>query len=325
MDVTAQVSLGDTELKVSRLGLGTGPLAGSIPIPDSLAIASIRRAVTAGIRLFDSAPLYYQGVSEARLGRVLGGVPRDQYVVSTKVGRALERPKGLPPGASSESRVVFDFSYEATHRSLEESLARLGLDQVDILYIHDPDDFYQTAVHGALRALREMRRAGTVRAIGSAMTQAEMLQQFATRCDIDCVLVAGRYTLLDQQALDSLLPTCLERGVGVVVGGVYNSGILARPGAGATFDYRPAPPPTVERVEEIGKVCADHAVPLKAAALQFPYGHPAVCSVLTGVRSPDELDENLAMLAIDIPTSFWMALRRKGLIPLTAPIPDVGG
>jgi D-threo-aldose 1-dehydrogenase len=325
MDARERVALGRTGLSLTRLGLGGAPLGGLFrEVADTEAAATVERAYALGLRLFDTAPLYGSGLAEQRLGRGLQGRPRGDFVLSTKVGRLLEpgHPdansafKGTPPVVP-----VFDFSYDATLRSIEASLERLGLDRVDILLIHDPDDHYEQALMGAYRALHELRAQGVVRAIGAGMNQAEMLARLARETDLDCFLVAGRYTLLDQVALSKLLPLCEERGIAVLIGGVFNSGILADPARGATFNYRPAPEEWLERAQRIAAVCQRWKVPLKAAALQFPTGHPAVASILIGCRSPEEVDENVRMFELDLPGALWSELKAEGLLPANAPAP----
>jgi D-threo-aldose 1-dehydrogenase len=217
---------------------------------------------------------------------------------------------------------VFDFSYDATLRSVEESLARLGLDRIDMLLIHDPDQHYDAARSGAYPALERLRSEGVVRAIGVGMNQVELLVRFARETDVDCLLVAGRYTLLDQEALTELLPLCLARGIAVIAGGVFNSGILARPAAGAPYNYEPAAAEIVERAQRIEAVCASFNVPMKAAALQFPLGHPAVACVLTGCRSVAELEENIDLFELELPPALWPALKMEGLLREAAPMPS---
>jgi len=206
-------------------------------------------------------------------------------------------------------------------RSFEESLDRLGVDRVDIVYIHDPDRHYAEALGGAYRALDRLRSEGTIAAVGAGMNQGEMLARFARDAEFDCFLLAGRYTLLDQTGLTELRPRCQEKRIAVIAGGVYNSGILANPGPGATFNYAPAEPAVLERTRRLDAVCRRHGVPLKAAAIQFPLGHPAVVSVVIGSRSIAELDENIAMFRSNIPAALWDDLRREGLISATAPAP----
>jgi len=309
---TAQ--LGRTDVSVTRLGLGTAPLGGlyaSVAHDDAL--RTIEAAWQAGIRFFDTAPLYGHGLAEMRLGEALAYRPRNDYVLATKVGRLLQpvkgkaiedrHYKGTPPVAPA-----FDFSYDGVMRSVDESLGRLKLDRIDVLHIHDPDDHYDAAVGGAYRALARLRQEGTVRAIGAGMNQWEMLQGFAVQCNFDCFLLAGRYTLLDRSAGESLLPTCERKSISIIAGGVYNSGILADPRAGAKFDYEVAPSALVAEAQRLDGICSAHAVSLKAAAIQFPLTHRAVAAVLTGARSEDELRDNVAMFETPLPPGLWNAL-----------------
>jgi D-threo-aldose 1-dehydrogenase len=272
----------------------------------------IEAAWGAGIRYFDTAPLYGFGLSEQRLGAVLRAKPRDEFVISTKVGRLLKAGAAPEPGQAWHGtpplNPVFDFSFDATMRSVEESLGRLGLDRVDVLLIHDPDAHFEEALHGAYRALDRLRSEGTVKAIGAGMNQAEMLARFVREADIDCLLLAGRYTLLDRVGARELLPLCLERGVAVIAGGVFNSGILAESGPRVHYNYEQAPAEVIARAEEIKATCARHGVDVKAAALQFPLRHPAVKSVLTGCRSTAELEENVRLFAAPIPDALWEQL-----------------
>ena len=332
MEPSSRARLGRTSLTVTRAGLGTAPLGGLYEaVDDETAAVTVERAWRLGIRFFDTAPLYGHGLSERRLGRALARRPRGDFVLATKVGRLLRA--GAPPDPSQASGAVerwqgvppvnpvFDFSYDGVLRSVEESLERLGLDRVDVLHIHDPDEHYAEALAGAYPALDRLRSEGTIGAVGAGMNQSELLVRFAREADFDCFLIAGRYTLLDQSALAELLPLCLERGIAVVVGGVYNSGILADPGPAAFFDYSVAPPGLVERAERLRDVCARHRVPLKAAAIQFPLAHPAVTSLLVGPRSVAELEENLALLRADIPPALWDELRAERLLAQDAPTP----
>ena len=206
-------------------------------------------------------------------------------------------------------------------RSLEASRERLRLDEIDVALIHDPDDHHEEALEGAYRALAELRTAGVVRAIGVGMNWAAPLARFVEEADFDCVLCAGRYTLLEQESLDDLLPAAVERGVSILVGGVYNSGLLARPGPDATYDYAPAGPALIERARQLEAVCAEFDVPLRAAALQFPLAHPAVACVLVGARTPEEVDDNLRMFRLEIPGGLWDELKRRGLVREDAPTP----
>ena len=264
------------------------------------------------MRYFDTAPLYGFGLAEQRLGAALRTKPREEYVVSTKVGRLL-RPDASPePGQAWKGtpplNPVFDFSYDGTMRSIEESLGRLGIDRIDVLLIHDPDAHFEEAIGGAYVALERLRAGGTVKAIGAGMNQAEMLVAFAREADFDCFLLAGRYTLLDRSGASELLPLCLERGIGVIAGGVFNSGILAETGPRLHYNYEQAPADVIARAERIKATCERFGVDVKAAALQFPLRHPAVTSVLTGCRTVAELNENVRLSGVRIADELWAEL-----------------
>jgi D-threo-aldose 1-dehydrogenase len=220
---------------------------------------------------------------------------------------------------------VYDFSYDGVMRSVEESLERLGVERVDVLHVHDPDDHLEEALAGAYPALDRLRAEGAIGAVGAGMTQTPALVRLAQAADFDCFLLAGRYTLLDHGGLTELLPLCEQRGISLIVGGVYNSGILADPAPGATFDYAQAPPALLERARRLHEVCARHGVPLKAAAIQFPLGHPAVASVLTGCRSAAELEENVRMFETPIPADLWAELRAEDLLAPDVPVPGERG
>ena len=301
--------LGRTDVEVSPLSIGTAALGGLYAhVDEHEAAAVVRRALSAGLRYLDTAPQYGHGTAERRVGAALAGVPRDAYALSTKVGRRIVERAGADTGIFADappSDAVFDFSRDGVLRSLEASLERLGLDRVDVVYLHDPDDHEAQARDEAYPALEELRAQGVVRAIGAGMNQTAMLERFVRETDVDVVLVAGRYTLLDRSAAAGLLPACAERGVAVVVGGVYNSGVLA---SGATYDYAPAEPALLARVARLAERCRAYDVPLKAAALQFPLRHPAVTCVLSGARSVAELDENIALLAHPVPDALWEEL-----------------
>ena len=269
----------------------------------------VEAAWQAGIRFFDTAPLYGHGLAEQRLGAVLRAKPREEFVLATKVGRLLRADAPPEPGQAYKGvppvNPTYDFSYDGVMRSVEESLARLGLDRVDVLHIHDPDEHFEEALAGAYRALDRLRAEGTIRAVGAGMNQAEMLVRFAREADFDCFLLAGRYTLLDRTGAAELLPLCVEKSIAIIAGGVFNSGILANPRPGTTFNYQPAPPELVDRALRMQEICARHGVELKAAAIQFPLRHPAVASVLTGCRSVREVEENVRMFQAPIPSSLW--------------------
>ena len=272
----------------------------------------VEAAWQAGIRFFDTAPLYGHGLAERRLGEVLRTKPRNEFVLATKVGRLLRADAPADPGQSYKGvppvNPVFDFSYDGVMRSVEESLARFGLDGVDVLHIHDPDEHFEEALGGAYPALERLRAEGSIKAVGAGMNQAEMLARFAREADFDCFLLAGRYTLLDHLGAKELLGLCIQHGIGIIAGGVFNSGILADPRPGANFNYQPAPPALVRRAEELKAICERHGVGLKAAAIQFPLRHHAVASVLTGCRSVAEVEENVRMFQTSIPDQLWGAL-----------------
>lgn len=320
-----RTEIGKTGLRVSRLGLGGVALSGAPPstdpdrpTPESEGVALIEKSLALGINYLDTAPMYGGGGSESRYGQALRGVPRDRYVLSTKVGRVLD------PAEPDSARMkwAFDFSRQGALRSFESSLARLGIDRVDILFIHDPDDHYEQAVAETVPVLLDLKRAGRVRAIGAGMNQWQMELAFAKLGHFDCFLLAGRYTLLDQTALAEFLPYCVERGISVIAGGPYNSGILAvGPREGATFNYRAAAPEMIDKARRIAGACERHDVPLRAAALQFILAHPAIASVIPGARSVAEVEENVALVERPIPAALWTDLKSHGLIAEAAPTP----
>jgi len=338
-DPTERRRVGRTAVTVTRLGFGGAPIGGLFSaVTDADAIATVQRAWELGIRYFDTAPLYGYGASERRIGASLAGRPREDFTISTKVGRLIRPSDALPDDADIDRqeldgrenafyvgvgpvRPVFDYSYDGVLRSVEESLERLGLERVDTAFIHDPDDHWEAAIGGAYPALERLRADGVVRAIGAGMNQSAMLARFATEGDFDVFLLAGRYTLLDQSALADLLPICEEKEISVVVGGVMNSGILADPRPGSRFDYAPAATDVVERAGRLAAICARHGVPLRAAAVQFPLAHPAVVSVVAGVRRIDHLEEYPALMSEPIPDDLWEELRHEGLVPANAPSP----
>jgi D-threo-aldose 1-dehydrogenase len=328
MNPQEKTDVGRHGLQVTRLGLGGAPFAGLYSkVAEEQAQATIKRHLEHGMNFFDTAPLYGSGLSEKRLGAALSDRDRSSFVLATKVGRLLipdtdRRSTGIWSDDMPPLKAVFDFSYDAALRALEQSLERLGLDRVDILHIHDPDDHYDEAMAGAYRALARLRDEGVVKAIGAGMNQAEMLTRMGREGDFDCFLLAGRYTLLDHVGLRELLPLCVQKNIRIIVGGPYNSGILATGAVeGATFNYAPASPEILERVRRIEAVCRDCDTPLKAAALQFPLAHPAVAAIIPGGRSPAEVDENVALLQRSIPGELWTRLRAQGLIPPEAPVP----
>lgn len=332
MNPLEKKDLGRTGLQVTRLGLGCAALGGLYgDIPEEQATAVVQRALDLGLNLFDTAPLYGSGKSEQRLGRALRGVPRDRYVLATKVGRILVPTEGKERGQEifenpPPFQPVFDFSYDGVMRSFESSLQRLGVDRIDILHIHDPDDHYEAAIQGAYPALDKLRSQGVIRAVSAGMNQWEMLARFAREGRFDCFLLAGRYSLLEQESMDELLPLCLEKQIGILAGGTYNSGILAK-GAqpGSKYNYADAPPQVIEKARQLEEVAARHQVSIKAAASQFALAHPAITTIIPGTRQPGRVDENFNLLAEKIPAAFWDELKERGLIRGEAPVPEGKG
>ncbi len=295
------------------MGFGGASIANLFTsVTDDEAHAAVQAAWDAGIRFFDTAPHYGLGLGKRRLGAALRTLPREEYVVTTKVGRVLEP---LPAqgrdtqgfDVPADARRVWDFSADGFRRSLEASLDRLGLDRVDVVLIHDPDEHEDAAFSEAYPALERLRGEGVVRAIGAGMNQSAMLTRFVRETDVDLVLWAGRYTVLDRSAASDLLPAAQDREVPVIAAGVYNSGLLAseRPANGMTYDYAAAPAGVVERAQRLARVCERHGVPLPTAALQFPLRHPAVASVLVGMRTADEVTRNTAALEQPLPDALW--------------------
>jgi D-threo-aldose 1-dehydrogenase len=311
---------GAVRLRLPKLGFGAASLGHLYaPVSDEEAGLVLEAVWDAGIRLYDTAPLYGGGLSEVRLGRGLARRPRADYVLCSKVGRC--RPFGQPRAPDGAGDIA-DYSYDFALRSVAESLERLGTDRLDVVHIHDPDDRLDEAMRGAFRALVRLRDEGVVGAIGAGSNSAAALAELARRGRFDGFLVANRYTLLDQRALEVLLPRCFEMGIAVLAAGVFNSGILATgAGAAATYEYRAAPPEVQERVRGIGTVCLRHGVPVQAAALQFPLGHPAVTTLLLGGRSVAHLQENLQWLRCPIPEGLWSELSARGLLDPGAPWP----
>lgn len=310
-------ALGGTDVEVTCLGFGGGPLgqAGS----DGDAAAVLEAAWDGGIRYFDTAPLYGMGVSEKRIGPALRSHPREEFVLSSKVGRLLV------PAGRDESRLVVEFDYtrDGARRSLNESLERLGLERVDVLLCHDIDrythddgqpDVFQRALDGALPVLAELKAAGAVGAIGLGVNEWQVCEAVLEHFDVDCFLLAGRFTLLEQEALDTFLPRCVERNVSVIIGGPFNSGVLATADReAATYNYRRVNDELWERAQAIRNVCAAHDVDIRAAALQYPLRHAAVATIIPGVRSVAEVAQNLALFSTSIPDALWDDLAGEGL------------
>ncbi len=330
---------GPTTLKVSVMGFGGAPLGNMHrALSEEDAQATLRAALDAGVTYFDTAPLYGHGLSEIRFGEALRSLPRESYQLSTKIGRYLEP---CAPGEEDAGifvdvphvRPVYDYSYDGVMRSYEESLKRMGADAVDILYIHDVDIWthgskeasdrrIEEVMSGGYKAMEALKASGDITAIGAGVNEWEVCQRLTELGDFDCFLLAGRYTLLEQAALNSFLPICEERNIGIVLGGPYNSGILATGAVeGAIYNYHPAPPEILARVAAIGRVCDAHGVSMASAALQFPLAHPAVVSVIPGAVSPDEVTRNIATLEAEIPGAFWDDLKSEKLLHPDAPTP----
>lgn len=324
--------LGRSGVAVTRLGLGCASVGNLYrALDDEAAAATLDAAWEAGIRYYDTAPHYGLGLSERRLGAALRGRPRSSYTVSTKVGRRLEPD---PAGAGrrdtqgfdvpADLRRVWDFTPDGVRRTLAGSLDRLGLDRVDIVLLHDPEHAMGDALRHGYPVLHDLRDQGVVGAIGVGTCRHEVLLTFVRECDLDVAMLAGRYTLLEQPALDALLPACRERGVSVLNAAVFNSGLLAvdRPGAAATYDYLPVPPEVLERTRRIAAVCARRGVPLPRAALAFAGAHPAVAAVVVGAASPAEVRRNAEFAAaVPPPAGLWTDLVAEGLLRPDAPTP----
>jgi D-threo-aldose 1-dehydrogenase len=315
-------ALGRSGVPVSTLALGTAAIGNLYTeVADEQAHEAVAEAWKQGVRYFDTAPHYGLGLAERRLGAALRDLPRDQYTVSTKVGRRLEPTDeggdDLANGFAvpATHRRVWDFSADGVRRSLEASLERLGLDRVDVVYLHDPDHHAEQAFREGYPALEELRAQGVVGAIGAGMNQAEMLTRFVRDTDVDVVLCAGRYTLLDQGARTELLPAAVQRGVSVVIGGAFNSGLLADPKPSATYDYGCAPAELLERALRMKDVADRHGITLRGAALAFCAAHPTVAAVLVGARSAAEVRDSAEQLAAPVPDAFWQELRDTGLLP----------
>ncbi len=325
--------VGRTGLEVTSLGLGTATMGGNrVPISQDTAAAIVRAAWAAGVRYVDTAPFYGLGFSERRVGDALREESRDEWVLSTKVGRLLRprtdsgpRPEGwlskMPFG------VEYDYSRDGIMRSVEDSLQRLGLARIDILYVHDIGEYQHGDANAAhmkvlresgRKALERLKSSGAVRAIGLGVNETKVLMDVMGWADWDVFLLAGRYTLLEQAPLDDLLPLCQRRGTSIVVGGPLNSGILA---GRDTWNYDPAPEDIRQRARRLGEVCERHGVKLAAAALQFPLAHPVVASVIPGPRSAEEFEENVALMRTPIPPALWKELRAEGLLHPNAPVP----
>jgi len=317
------------------LGYGSSGLGNLYEnVPDAVADATLQAAWDVGYRYFDTSPFYGFGLSELRIGRFLRTLPRDAFILSTKVGRYMAPLRGAPFSrmhwsAPLELKPVFDYCYDGVMRSIEQSIVRLGFECIDILFIHDVDRWthgqefprlFAAAMEGAYRALDELRRHGYVKAIGFGVSEADIAADFLRAGAFDCALLAGRYTLLDQRALDDFLPLAQSRSVDVFVGGVFNSGVLAAPTLrGVTYDYAAASDEILKRARRIADVCGEFGVPLPAAAIHFSRSHPAVKTVLLGMNTPDQFRQNFDWFSMRIPSALWTRLKDQGLIRKDAP------
>lgn len=329
--------LGRSGLAVTTLGFGGAPLGDLYAhLDEASAVATVEAALAAGVTLLDTSPLYGHGLSEHRIGAALRRSQRKDVAISTKVGRVALPFAGRGDGSGYLGGLPhgmrFDYSYDGAMRSLEQSALRLGVDRLDVVLIHDVDVWthgqdmieqrFSEAMNGAYRALDELRTAGAVRAIGVGVNEAEMCERFARAGDFDTMLLAGRYSLLEQPGLASFMPLALEKRIGLMLGGVFNSGILATgPIAGAKYNYRPAPPEILARVAAIEAACARHGVPLRRAALQFPLGHPAVASLVMGAVKPEEVADQVAELKAPVPAALWTELKAERLLGADVPVP----
>jgi D-threo-aldose 1-dehydrogenase len=330
--------LGNGGIDFTELGFGSAPLGNLYrAITDEQAHDVLEAAWNSGVRYFDTAPLYGLGLSERRIGEFLRTKKRDEYVISTKAGRVLqvcapEERTGIGKFFDTPNRrEVYDYSYDGIMRSLEQSFERTGLDRFDILFVHDVDVFTHGSkeasdaridefMRGGYYAMLSLRDQGVIRAFGGGINEWEVCQTLAERGDFDLFLLAGRYTLLEQEALNSFLPLCQKRGIGVVLGGPYNSGILARgPSEGAQYNYSNAPAEVIEKARKLDAVCQKHGVRLIEAALKFPLNHPSVVSVIPGGQSVEEVKSNREILDREVPAALWEDLKAQGLMRQDAP------
>ena len=336
----AQRQLGKTAVMTSSLGLGGAPIGGfRFALSDEQGAETVRAGYDAGLRYFDTSPYYGYGRSELLYGYALRSQPRDSFVLSTKVGRWMTplrqgemvegwRSGGLP------FKATFDYSRDGTLRSLEQSLLRLGMARIDIALIHDVDVWthgtqaeadrrFRETMAGCYPALVELRRTGVIRAIGVGLNETAMSLRFAREADIDCIMLAGRYTLIEQGALDELLPLCEKKGMSILLAAPLNTGILAvGPREGATYDYKPASAAILDKVRRIEAVCSRHGVELAAAALQFPLAHPRLASIVAGATKASEVRENVTRMSAPIPRDLWQELKHEGLLAEAAPVPS---
>ncbi len=338
MDPATKNKFGRVDLEVTAFSFGTAPIGNIFrEIDEETSDGMFQAAWDSGVRFYDTAPMYGHGLAELRTGHSLRWKERDDFVLSSKVGRVLRPARKddidyAPWTNAGRFSMHFDYSYDGTMRAFEDSLQRLGLERMEICFIHDIDvftrgeaqpDVFKQAMDGCYRALSELRDQGVVKAIGVGVNEWEVCQTALEQRDFDCFLLAGRYTLLEQDSLDTFLPLCEQRGAAVVVGGGFNSGVLVTGArAGAKYNYAPAPEAIMQRVAKIEEVCANHAVPLPAAALQFVVAHPAIPSFIAGTRTVEQLRNNLAWFNHAIPDDFWAELKSRNLLRADAPVPQ---
>jgi D-threo-aldose 1-dehydrogenase len=337
--LTDRHRVGSTTLELPPMGFGAAHLGGMYHrVSGETAHATLKAAWDGGVRYFDSAPFYGRGLSEHRVGDFLIDQPRDQFLLTTKVGRYFRRPADpksfdrTPWGGGLNMEIVWDYSYDGVMRSYEQSLLRLGLDSVDALLIHDPEASLasnpdgprmEDMVRSGIKALEELKASGQIKAIGMGLNAAPSLLTFAPQVPLDFCIVAMPYTLLDQGVLDTSMQRCLDRGISVIIGAPFASGILVTgSGAGAMYAYGKASPEVQAKVRGIEAVCKAHQVSMPVAALQFPLAHPAVVSVIPGAAKPSEVQQNVAALEVRIPAAFWSDLKAQGLLAANAPVPN---
>ncbi|MEU1790429.1 aldo/keto reductase [Streptomyces sparsogenes] len=320
--------LGRSAVEVTELGFGGGPLGGLFAaLDDGTAAGALAAAWELGVRYFDTSPHYGIGHSERRIGELLRTKPRDEFTLSTKVGRLLvpQDPAGrMDEGfqVPATHRRVWDFSRDGVRRSVEDSLTRMGVDRIDMLFLHDAEKHFEDALRTGYPALAELRSEGVVGAIGAGMYHTGMLTRLVEEADVDAVMLSGYYTLLQHSALDDLLPACAERGVSVLAASIFNSGLLAtsRPAEGAHFEYAPASRELLRRTHRIADVCEAHGVTLPQVAMAFPLRHPVVAGIVVGMRTAEEVRSNLDSFGVEIPDGVWSDLRGEGLLDERAPV-----
>ena len=330
--------IGNTDLEISELGIGTAPIGGwPIEVTEDQALNTLGRAWDRGIRYFDTAPLYGYGLSEHRLGNFLKTLNRDQFILSTKVGRYM-----TPADPDKIDRLIFkstldfspnfDYSYDGVMRSFEQSLFRLGLSKIDICLIHDVDGVthkeevenrFKEAMNGAYKALEKLKSEKVIKAIGVGLNESYWCKKFAESGDFDCMILAGRYTLLEQGGLTEFLPLAKKKNIGIILAGVFNSGVLIKGVTkDSTYDYAKIPNHIIEKYNAINEVCNDFNVPIAAAAIQFSNAHSAVSTLLLGMDYPEQVQENLNLFNFKIEKEFWLTLLEKKLIDPESPIPE---